>query len=81
MFTVSALRKAIDFFDLRKLQTDGGDITCPAEGSASDTLQWEVLFLGSATGAFALPDIHWCMKLLCHPWGMKLGEEQEVPLS
>lgn len=33
MFTVSALWKAIDFFDLKKLQTDRGDIMCSAEGS------------------------------------------------
>lgn len=40
-----------------------------------------VTFLGSVTRAFALPDIHWCMKFLCHPEGMKLREEQGVPLS
>lgn len=81
MFTVSALWKAIDFFDLKKLQTDGGDIMCSAEGSASNTLQWEVMFLGPVARAFALPDIHWCMKFLCHSGGTKPGEEQEVPLS
>lgn len=48
---------------------------------ASSALRWEVTFLGSVTRAFALPDIHWCMKFLCHPEGMKLGETQEVPLS
>lgn len=82
MFTVSALWKAIDFFDLKKLQTEG--VTSHAqrrEGSAFNTLQWEVMFLGSVTRALALPDSHWCMKFLCHPKGTKPGEEQEVLLS
>lgn len=73
--------KTGDLFDLKKLQTDGGDITCSAKRRASNTLWWEVTFLGSVTRAFALPDIHWCMKFLCHPEGMKLGEEQGLPLS
>lgn len=81
MFTVSALPKTVDRFDLKKLQTDGGDITCSGKSCASNTLRWEVTFPGSVTSAFALPDIHWCMRFLCHPEGMKLGEGQEVPLS
>lgn len=74
MLTVSALWKAIDFFDLKKLQTEG--VTSHAqrrEGSAFNTLQWEVMFLGSVTRALALPDSHWCMKFLCHPKGTKPG--------
>lgn len=39
-------------------------------GGFSDTLQCEVMFLGSVTRALALFHIHWCMKL---------GEEQPPP--
>lgn len=53
----------------------GGDITCSAEGSQTSR-QCEVMFLGSVTRALALFHIHWCMKFLCHPRGMKLGEER-----
>lgn len=84
MFTVLALPEATAVSDL-KLQTErevgkGCDTMCSTEVSASpNALQRGIMFLGSLTRVFALTDIHWCMKFLYHPWGMKLQEEQEVP--